>query len=421
MSKENRNIIENLFKITKEKPYVFHGNIVDYDYIEVAKGLPEFFIVTQKGIFSWNMIKEFLELELKYIFNYQKKEEISFTEFYYRFTDTFLRKFETDFPDLDATDFGITQAEYDNRKYELSIQESLEIIYENPYRSDEYGVFTYPMIPLSELIEFLFYRIDLYSLKDYEFKHDKIKLAKRNEYPLYYGIFAALFRAPNNVLNAKELIHILSIDDINYLTPKGRNTIEFEDVRTEINKVKKYFKFSFLYDENDNISLTDFLDPIIQHFETNRLSYSEIESIPHQSGLVALIYNGAEFPLKNASEFVKLRNIIRIHSSEDIAKDYENFGQYKSMDDSILSAIINEEIDLLDSNNRLKNYNKWIRENILISYYPMDYSESNFYKFCLNLKFSPILELDPIYDNIFSKDILAIQEQFKKKLEIGNE
>ncbi|MDP3831527.1 MAG: hypothetical protein Q8Q47_09670, partial [Ignavibacteriaceae bacterium] len=80
------------------------------------------------------------------------------------------------------------------------------------------------------------------------------------------------------------------------------------------------------------------------------------------SGILSLAYTGPNFRLTEASEYVKLRNIIFITRTYSLYTDFKKLFDFNKIDDSefllTLSAIIGE-----------KNLEVWVEENIKISFY----------------------------------------------------
>lgn len=116
------------------------------------------------------------------------------------------------------------------------------------------------------------------------------------------------------------------------------------------------------------------------------------------SGILSFTYTGPNFPLIEAGEYVKLRNIIFISKAYSLATDFKKLFDFNKITDSkilsILSAIIGEE-----------NLEKWITENIKISFYEEYFEPTD--KELIDLEkriiedISPLLNLEGNPGNLF--------------------
>jgi hypothetical protein len=116
------------------------------------------------------------------------------------------------------------------------------------------------------------------------------------------------------------------------------------------------------------------------------------------SGIISIKYSGLDFPLKEASEYVNLRNIIFISKTYNVLTDFKKLFDFENINDSkfllILSSIIGED-----------NLREWIEENIKISFYeeyfePTDNELGDLEKRIIE-DISPLLNLDGNPGNLF--------------------
>lgn len=167
MSKVKNNVAKQLISLTKDKPYIFNGSPAELDYLETAKEYPEFFITTEKAIFSWEMVKSFWKLELKQQFT-SGLQEISVNTFFGKGEKAFEKKYGMSFPELNATHFGITLEAYNNLKNRYDLMYGLEV--PNPFifvPGFEDEIYSYPDLPYSLVVSKLFSRISLFVGNEY--------------------------------------------------------------------------------------------------------------------------------------------------------------------------------------------------------------------------------------------------------------
>lgn len=382
MSKETA---KELLEITKIKPHKIRtGDTRDIDYIEVAEEYRKFFIKTDEAIFSWSMIDDFWELETKSQFR-SGVDKIKSSVFFSKAMESFRNKYKLEYPYIFDTDSDL------NPNTTGIIKEYPEDMINLPSNYVESGK---------------------YILKE---KADK------DFYPLYFGIYKALFFTENNQLQLDELTHIVSTEDMTF-SPKYDLPFDETNIFDEIKNHEKYFNIEInsLNRKLSVIKLNIFLEPIIETFLEKRIEYSKIEQSENGSGVLAIVYNGKEFPLEDANEYVKIRDIIGFNTTENFFNDASFFFNQTEIIPNNLNAVIDISLDLSKDADMINDLNQWLRENILLSFYPSESEDAKFYSFCLKLQNSPLLETNKFFENIYRKEINELNINFTKKMESVN-
>lgn len=155
--------------------------------------------------------------------------------------------------------------------------------------------------------------------------------------------------------------------------------------------------------ETEKVFLKNDLERIKKNLQSNSLKFLKFNNFVQMyslggSGILSLSYTGQNFPLTEASEYVKLRNIIFITRTYSLYNNFQKLFDFNKINDSkfllILSAIIGEE-----------NLENWVTENIKISFHEEYFEPTD--KELIDLEkriiedISPLLNLEGNPGNLF--------------------
>lgn len=440
MKEENPELqVNELRKICFEKPFKV-SKPEDFDYIELAKKYPFEFIIDGYVIYSINMLKRFIINDIK--LQLTKRNNISIIEVLDNLEMSFLNSFNEPFPHILIENI---------KDGWIDIQMS-----------------QYSYIPDSE-----FYPIELFLIsyiKDKSFYWEK-NPADHNIYYVRKKTFQKTLLKnaiidilkENQSLKLSLLVHKLNSSSLDFEIEKPISEQKIKEILLNDN-----FTFSL---KTDNFSD----DPIIEFNETGYFSslikenlidihsvyqkgkpqkaeksvVGELFAIAYnntfakpRSGVFSAIYTGEQFPLIEAEEYVKVRNIIYISATEDLSKTISNILEYDRFNEEEflinLYSILSSTLISLDikENQKQENYvyiNKddqdyskkpesiykdWIKNNIKFSFIAMPSQEAiTFVKRFINA-YSPVLNIENNLGNLFTTLILEKKKEFLRKLEI---
>ena len=155
--------------------------------------------------------------------------------------------------------------------------------------------------------------------------------------------------------------------------------------------------------------------------------FSQIESFSSQPGIYAVFFFGTQFPLKEATEYIKIRPIIYLGKTEISSHDRDSKQHFASGQTGrstlrrSLGAILREQLNLHpvprgtseNSERRFRNYKfdpegevrltEWMKANLGLSFYPMerDLEQIKVLEKALIDQVVPVLNLKDNYSNIF--------------------
>ena len=199
-------------------------------------------------------------------------------------------------------------------------------------------------------------------------------------------------------LSPKELTYSVNRIKLDTLLPKPFN----EEI---IKQILSQNSGRIVYDiAKDKMTLSDDLEYLKNYFKENQQNYNDFKYPQHTSGFLAWTYNGNNFPLKEASEYVKTRPIIFIdeilHRFTQNVSFNEEFREYLH---AVLDTSDDEEIEI------------WLSENVTLSYYEESLPEIKKMYPKIIEKFSPVFNLNKNPGNLFQYTLqLKLKEYLKK-------
>lgn len=167
-----------------------------------------------------------------------------------------------------------------------------------------------------------------------------------------------------------------------------------------------------IYDKsNETISLSDDLDYITNYFKEIRQPYSNIEVSEGPSGLLAYVFIGNEFPLREAVEYVKTRPIIfidEIHQGIDVilfgtSKNSRSDYEFREYLKAVMDTSDDEKIDI------------WLSENVTLSYYKEGSDQVKLLAPKIIEKFSPVFNVDKNPGNLFQYTLKTKLDKYYEK------
>lgn len=180
------------------------------------------------------------------------------------------------------------------------------------------------------------------------------------------------------------------------------------------------------YQEQENIASPD-IDVVLNYLKKKVRPFLQIENFSFQPGIYAVFFFGTQFPLKEATEYIKIRPIIYLGKTEtsshdrDLKQHFTSGQTGRSTLRRSLGALLREKLNLRpvprniseNSERRFMNYKfdpdgeikltEWMRINLGLSFYPIenDMSRIRFLEKELIQKIVPVLNLRDNYHNIF--------------------
>lgn len=201
-------------------------------------------------------------------------------------------------------------------------------------------------------------------------------------------------------ITLKELTYSVNRVKLDTLTPKPFNEELIKEIILQ-NSGRLMYDIS-----KDTISLSDDLEFMTNYFKENRYNFNEFNFAENSSGLLAYIFIGKEFPLKEAEEYVKTRPVIFIDEIH-----YTNVNRINFSNESTLIEYLKAVMDTSND----EEIKKWLSENIALSYYEESKAEIKKIAPKIIEKFSPIFNLDNNPGNLFQYTLKSKLEEYYKK------
>lgn len=201
-------------------------------------------------------------------------------------------------------------------------------------------------------------------------------------------------------ISLKELTYSVNRIKLDIFTPKPFNEELIKEIILQ-NSGRLVYDIS-----KDKITLSEDLEYITNYFKENRYNFNEFNFAENSSGLLAYIFVGKEFPLKEAEEYVKTRPIIFIDEIH-----YTNVNRINISNESTLREYLKAVMDISDD----EEIKKWLSENIALSYYEESKAEIKKIAPKIIEKFSPIFNLDKNPGNLFQYTLKSKLEEYYEK------
>ncbi len=199
-------------------------------------------------------------------------------------------------------------------------------------------------------------------------------------------------------LSLKDLTYSVNRIKLDTLIPKPFNEELIKEIVIQ-NSGRLVYDIS-----KDAIALPDDLEYITNYFKENRQHFNEFIFPQDTSGLLAWIFTGSDFPMKEAIEYVKTRPIIFmdeiLHRTSNSLLINDEFREYLK---AVMDTSDNEEIEI------------WLSENVTLSYYEESLSEIKKLYPKIIEKFSPVFNVNKNPGNLFQYTLKSKYEEYCTK------
>lgn len=372
-----------------QKPVPFY--LVENKFLN-NKELPEDF-----DYFLFN-IENLIFFQIKW--NKEKKEYEIINKKKFLIAQDLLQKLFAEFLDFELSNKHIINISYTNHGNITKIVDYLK----NHKLFRDYDLIDFQINIFKPFVRFL------NSSKNYFYKIEKGKIANESLILISNSIHRLLPEIIHQIRKNQKI----NFDELYLIVDKLYNLQEKNIQKDELKNQLLKLKGRFIFDENNNIQLTDDIEYLNNYFQSNFLewgydikideTYLEMDLYilrltSYSRGLFAVVFFGENFPLLEASEYIKTRPIIYIGNADGNSINLRELTTY-------LKPLISDN----------ESINNWLIHNTKISLYEENISET-LYKNIL-MKFSPVFNIKDNPGNLFSYTLEEKLKEYNNKIQL---